>query len=281
MGSLSVKWLQAFADSLSAGRVRGDGGTLGPPRNGLNGLHLVWPTVQEVRNSLEGWWAGGSIPGNHKNVTQPFLMERYCAFGGAPVGRQRAMPHIKSYMRYLDSENEVAWMFVGAHNLSKPAWGEEQNSSKYRCPLFAIKSYELGVLLTPSLELQYRKSRFYGFSCTDLTRNGAPMAGASDAKTVGFVQWQRGQRQEASVSGDVLIVPLPVPYDLSPRKYGHGDEPWCEGVPRQGVDALNLPWPGVGTPYGVTEDMEWGDFIMGMQDQAATVQALMTEFGAA
>jgi tyrosyl-DNA phosphodiesterase-1 len=99
VGSLSLNWLNAFAASMSAGRIRGGGGMLGLPSHGLNDFHLVWPTAQEVRDSLEGWWAGNSIPGYHNNVTKPFLMERYCAFGGAPVGRQRAMPHIKSYLR--------------------------------------------------------------------------------------------------------------------------------------------------------------------------------------
>ena len=33
-----------------------------PPRN-RSGLQLVWPTAEEVQNSTEGWFAGGSIPG--------------------------------------------------------------------------------------------------------------------------------------------------------------------------------------------------------------------------
>ena len=31
------------------------------------------PTVAEVRDSLEGWAAGSSIPGSHTNVTRDFL----------------------------------------------------------------------------------------------------------------------------------------------------------------------------------------------------------------
>ena len=48
-------------------------GLLGSPRAGKSGLHLVWPTVQEVRDSVEGYAAGGSIPGTVANVTKPFL----------------------------------------------------------------------------------------------------------------------------------------------------------------------------------------------------------------
>ena len=32
---------------------------LGPPSN----FYPVWPTVEEVRKSYEGWRAGGSLPG--------------------------------------------------------------------------------------------------------------------------------------------------------------------------------------------------------------------------
>lgn len=48
-------------------------------------------------------------------------------------GRQRAAPHIKTYCRYLPGSGDVAWMYVGSHNLSKAggwlagvgcAWGE-------------------------------------------------------------------------------------------------------------------------------------------------------------
>jgi tyrosyl-DNA phosphodiesterase-1 len=100
LGSMSKPWLNDFVASLSSGRVHGgNSGTLGPSRVDLALLYLIWPIVQEVQDSLEGWFAGGSLHGTHKNMTQPFLLERYCAFRGSPVGRQRAMPHIKSYLR--------------------------------------------------------------------------------------------------------------------------------------------------------------------------------------
>lgn len=59
---------------------------------------IAW--LQEVRDSLEGWAAGGSIPGPKKNVTKDFLQPLMCPFGGRPVGRMRAMPHIKTYCRW-------------------------------------------------------------------------------------------------------------------------------------------------------------------------------------
>ena len=77
MGSLDDKWLrQEFVPSLSAGRAAG-GGTLGAAAAGRAGLQLVWPTVSEVQNSIEGWFAGHSIPGPDKNVGRPFLQPYY------------------------------------------------------------------------------------------------------------------------------------------------------------------------------------------------------------
>lgn len=48
---------------------------------------------------------------------------RACRWGGEECGRQRAMPHVKSYLRYRSAGDgqaaEVAWLLVGSHNLSK------------------------------------------------------------------------------------------------------------------------------------------------------------------
>ena len=41
-----------------------------------------------------------------------------CRWGGEVVGRERAMPHIKSMVRY-NATGDVAWMYMGSHNLSK------------------------------------------------------------------------------------------------------------------------------------------------------------------
>jgi tyrosyl-DNA phosphodiesterase 1 len=58
VGNLSAKWLENFRDTLCAGKSR-EGRALGVPNGpGLAGLHLVWPTVDEVRHSAEGWHAG-------------------------------------------------------------------------------------------------------------------------------------------------------------------------------------------------------------------------------
>ena len=95
-----------------------DAEPLGLPRAaGPAGLQLVWTTVSEVQNSIEGWFAGRSIPGPEKNVGKPFLQRYWHRWGGEVCGRQRTAPHIKSFLRY-SSSGDVAWLYVGSHNLS-------------------------------------------------------------------------------------------------------------------------------------------------------------------
>ncbi|KAK9840422.1 hypothetical protein WJX74_009663 [Apatococcus lobatus] len=125
LGSLTPKWVcEEFCASLASGR-RIDGAlnqALGrPPPE----FQLIWPTVEEVQNSNEGWAAGGSIPGSVQNVSKPFLQPFWRRFGGHPAGRQRAMPHMKTYTRYT-RDGEMPWLLMGSHNLSKAAWGELQ-----------------------------------------------------------------------------------------------------------------------------------------------------------
>lgn len=281
IGSLSTKWLASFIESLSAGKITGStNSSLGPPFGGAadpSNIHLIWPTVEEVQNSIEGWFAGGSIPGYPDKVQRDFLQHYYRRFGGQVAGRQRAMPHMKSYTRFDPETKEIAWFCVTSHNLSKAAWGEQQESKKYNCTLLKILSYELGVLLVPSLEKAYRQSRHYGFSCTENSttrpQKVAPMAGSENIERVKFLQWQQGEPQAAHFSSDgtVLTVPLPIPYPLPPESYVQGqDVPWRVSTMFPGVDSLAMTCPGIGTHYGVTDDMEWENIIEALKGGAGS-----------
>ena len=43
----------------------------------------MWPTEAEVRDSLEGWFAGGSIPGRADKVMRPFLQKFWHRWAGS------------------------------------------------------------------------------------------------------------------------------------------------------------------------------------------------------
>ena len=112
-------------------------------------LRVVFPTTQEVRDSLEGWLAGSSIPCADSRPAQAVLaqLEREeresgrhdytatrCKWGTGE--RARAVPHLKSFTRCADgsdgggggggvgggggrSTSAVPWLVIGSHNFSK------------------------------------------------------------------------------------------------------------------------------------------------------------------
>ena len=130
--------------------------------------------MAEVRASLLGYAAGGSIPGNTKNLAKPHVAARLHAWRAPgeemvtpknkkPSARARArtrtrtaararVPHIKTFARYAQTRTgagaaTLAWVFLGSHNLSGAAWGKfEKNETQLN-----VLSYELGVLLAPAL----------------------------------------------------------------------------------------------------------------------------------
>ena len=113
-------------------------------------VQVVYPTQAEVGGSLEGWVAGTSIPCSVDNAER--LRERLdelpserlggtsggpriprgslCSWDGGDTacggasGRKLAVPHIKTYCRYLPEDRSVAWFALASHNLSQAAWGK-------------------------------------------------------------------------------------------------------------------------------------------------------------
>ncbi|OAY67291.1 Tyrosyl-DNA phosphodiesterase 1 [Ananas comosus] len=67
LGSLDERWLNEFASSMSSG-TSDDGSPLG-----IGKPLIIWPTVEDVRCSLEGYAAGNAIPSPQKNVEKDFL----------------------------------------------------------------------------------------------------------------------------------------------------------------------------------------------------------------
>uniref|UniRef100_A0A7N4PZM1 Tyrosyl-DNA phosphodiesterase 1 n=1 Tax=Sarcophilus harrisii TaxID=9305 RepID=A0A7N4PZM1_SARHA len=107
LGADESKWLcSEFKDSLV---ILGNHGKNQGQHNVP--LHLIYPTVENVRNSLEGYPAGGSLPYS------------------------------------LQTAEKQVWLHSYFHaNLSKAAWGAlEKNGTQ-----LMIRSYELGVLFLPS-----------------------------------------------------------------------------------------------------------------------------------
>ncbi|KAK9409506.1 tyrosyl-DNA phosphodiesterase 1 [Crotalus adamanteus] len=189
MGIDQSKWLcSEFRESLGS-----LGSNLKTPSNEIP-IHLIYPSVENVRQSLEGYPAGGSLPYSIQTAQKQLWLNSYFHKWSAETsGRSHAMPHIKTYMRVSLDFQKIAWFLVTSANLSKAAWGAfEKNGTQ-----LMIRSYELGVLFLPS---------------------------EFDLNT-GYFQVKENMLSNTSV------LSFPVPYDLPPEKYEKKDRPWIWNIP--------------------------------------------------
>ncbi|NWW85117.1 TYDP1 phosphodiesterase, partial [Rhynochetos jubatus] len=159
-------------------------------------IHLVYPTVNNVRQSLEGYPAGGSLPYSIQTAQKQLWLHSYFHKWSAEIsGRSHAIPHIKTYMRTSPDFQKIAWFLVTSANLSKAAWGAlEKNGTQ-----LMIRSYELGVLFLPSA---------FGLDKGYFCVRGKTLSESSDSATY-----------------------FPVPYDLPLEQYGSKDQPWIWNIP--------------------------------------------------
>nr|XP_056707143.1 tyrosyl-DNA phosphodiesterase 1 [Euleptes europaea] len=189
MGADQSKWLcSEFRQSLAT-----LGNSAKPLKNQEVPINLIYPTVDNVRQSLEGYPAGGSLPYSIQTAQKQLWLHSYFHKWSAETsGRSHAMPHIKTYMRVSPDFQKIAWFLVTSANLSKAAWGAfEKNGAQ-----LMIRSYELGVLFLPSE---------FGLD-------------------TGYFQVKESLLSDEPAS-------FPVPYDLPPEKYESKDRPWIWNIP--------------------------------------------------
>jgi tyrosyl-DNA phosphodiesterase 1 len=222
IGSLSVKWLLELTNAWDAAhldRVQKN------PKNEVPSLSsssrskkqqelqplqeklmLVYPTVTEIRDSVEGYAGGGSVPGRRSNLHKPFLLPLYCKWNSNsprvsltsssqcpnPLHKPLNVPHIKTYYQISQDDLGMDWFCISSHNLSKAAWGEVIQSPNGL--QFFTRHWELGVFLAPSL---FSKEKICPATTGDATAN----------------------------NHNILYVPLP--FELRPSKYETEDQPWA------------------------------------------------------
>ncbi|KFK25754.1 hypothetical protein AALP_AA8G155100 [Arabis alpina] len=221
LGSLDEKWLTEFGASLSSG-ITEDKTPLGP-----GDPLIIWPTVEDVRCSLEGYAAGNAIPSPLKNVEKPFLKKYWAKWKADHSARGRAMPHIKTFTRY--SGQNLAWFLLTSSNLSKAAWGALQKNNSQ----LMIRSYELGVLFLPSPI----KTQGCNFSCTE--NNQSTMKAKHEVEKMSklvTMTW-KGDRDSTE------LISLPIPYQLPPKPYTSEDVPWSWDRGYSKKDVYGQVWP--------------------------------------
>ncbi|CAB4477543.1 unnamed protein product [Rhizophagus irregularis] len=197
--------------------------------------------------SATGWAAGNSLPFDHKNyLKQKHYMQKYLhKWKAIEAGRERAMPHIKTYSRMtmipnsnndnnLESKSsaEIAWLLLTSSNLSKAAWGALQKKDKQ----LMIRSYELGILTFPELFQNDEYTSVHMLNSTP--QNLKPLLPSFNSPSKSTSSKKRNRPEEKNT----LIIPIRLPYDLplTPYNFKDGDECWTWNIPRTETDCLGL-----------------------------------------
>ncbi|CAI9087769.1 OLC1v1021938C1 [Oldenlandia corymbosa var. corymbosa] len=227
LGSLDEKWMAEFAASMSAG-ISEDRKPLG-----LGEPLIVWPSVEDIRTSLEGYAAGNAVPSPVKNVEKPFLKKYWAKWKASHTGRCRAMPHIKTFLRY--NGQNLAWLLLTSSNLSKAAWGSLQKGNSQ----LMIRSYELGVLFLPT-----SIKSGCGFSCTEALKSANGNSGLQNCpEEKGTKLVTLDWRGNTAANSSTEVIQLPVPYELPPKPYTPEDVPWSWDRRYTKKDVYGEAWP--------------------------------------
>ena len=226
LGTLTVRWAHDWIEAVGGGVTR-SGAPLGYPRagrgNGALPLSIVWPTVQQVAASVEGAALGGfGLFGSRAKRSRPAGRRRLVLWGGGPVPRTPAMPHIKTFCRVDHETGKIAWLYLGSGNFGPAAWGDSPMAGNGLASS-TVSNWEVGVLLLPEREAAYRAHRHCGLN-GDVAEGAARPPPATGARRVEFYAVGRAPTQAAA---DTDVVQLPLPYSLPPQRYRPGqDQPW-------------------------------------------------------
>ncbi|KAI0451557.1 tyrosyl-DNA phosphodiesterase [Xylaria acuta] len=234
-------WLQkTLFDSLSASRqspqqLSSSAGS----RTSRPSFKIVFPTRDEIANSLDGYASGGSIHTKIQSAAQAKQLQYLRPLfhhwandspngvsastsgpgGGSArpgeAGRKRAAPHIKTYIRY--GEKSIDWAMLTSANISKQAWGEATNKAGE----VRIASWEIGVLVWPEL-----------------------LTGDAEAKMIGTFKTDEPKREDDADDERSPVVGLRIPYSLPLKKYGVSEVPWVASMSYTEPDWTGQVWPG-------------------------------------
>lgn len=256
-GSLNTAFLKDLTTAML--------GPKGQPLVERAHISVHFPTETQVRESLEGWRGGSSIPVHVKNCHE-FVNHRLHRWGhprNSNLGdhpRNHAMPHIKSYARFDRPSGALDWFLLTSANLSRAAWGERQKSNTQ----LQIRSFELGVLFHPARLAQWWAHTSHNggmFWCGRTPPGGRLPPESAVAHEEGEGERSGGLKVHAfrpatTASGCVATFCIALPYDVvhadpyestkqlhDPRRprtlpLSCRDVPWVLDVPHRGVDCF-------------------------------------------
>ncbi|RPA90888.1 phospholipase D/nuclease [Choiromyces venosus 120613-1] len=195
-------------------------------------FHIIFPTPNEIRDSLNGYRSGSSIHLKYQSpaqLAQLGYMRRHLTHWDSNIppnnqsssspavkdaGRTRAAPHIKTYIRFSDAHcTHIDWALLTSANISTQAWGsgEKDPAGTIDRREVRICSYEAGVLVYPEI------------------------LGVEEMVPT-FKKDMPDEIGEGGTAG------LRMPYGLPLRKYASNEMPWCASKNYTEVDWLGQTW---------------------------------------
>ena len=264
IASLPNRWVQNLVASTMPPTSRVDPTA---PSATLPTLSIIFPTASNVASSLDGYGAGGSIHTKAQSATHITqinnLRPHFCRWTQGSrdrfqSGRDKAAPHIKTYVQFNQSPTkealqngdvEVEWALLTSANLSVQAWGSLPRAEKkgkaakkgetkgLEEGLVHIQSFEIGVLVWPE---------FFIDGLND------------DSETVEHGKDQKERKKKARMvpvfghntpsprysTEDILTIGLRMPYDLPLTPYEAGEMPWSPQNQHLNPDSRGCVWTG-------------------------------------
>ncbi|KAL1631716.1 hypothetical protein SLS56_004390 [Neofusicoccum ribis] len=232
-------------------------------------LRIIFPTVADVRTSVDGYYAGASIHLKTQSATQQkqltYLRPKLCRWNTSTTSRAAlrgpAAPHIKTYIRLSHPEASgteaapgpraeatgIDWAMLTSANLSTQAWGALPAATKDKDGAGRAKrkttaagesgmevricSWEIGVVVWPALWAGLDRGERRG-RASMVPVFGADRPGVRD-EVDGVV---------GASGSEGVVVGWRMPYDLPLTPYGMGDEAWCATARYQEPDVKGLAW---------------------------------------
>lgn len=231
IATLTEKWFDKFRSVLHSNSRDDALVTLGKTKKPR--VHILFPSAEEVRQSLDGYASGASIHTKIQSTAQAkqLAMLRPTLCHWAPpkkederAGRSQAAPHIKTYISFADEKmEEIQWAMLTSANLSQQAWGATASDENVR-----ICSYEVGVVVWPRLFLEPGEEE--GWNARMAPVFGKDVPSMEEAQTL-----PDGGKKN-------VVVGIRMPYDLPLTRYGPNTMPWCASATYLEPDLKGRVW---------------------------------------
>lgn len=186
-------------------------------------------------------WAGDTDERIHKRPTEDQTSYPDPTTKLPPTreaGRKRAAPHIKTYIRFSDSDMEsIDWAMVTSANLSTQAWGAATNNKGE----VRICSWEVGVLFWPDLFVDDDNNR--QLPSNDVQNSeGRNQDVCENARMVTCFRSDLPSQNDEDSPIPHTTIGFRMPYNLPLRPYGARDAPWCATASHSEPDWLGQTW---------------------------------------